>query len=84
MEQFAKHHIKEYFKVMERGQNEIYKPKINENGKQTQKQVMVEALALEFFGSLLESYENFKDYCTKNDDKDCAIIDTDWYHLNLP
>ena len=35
---------------------------------------MVEHLAIEFFQRLMESFDNFKDYCEDHDDTECSIL----------
>ena len=43
-------------------------------GKKINRGKMVEHLALEFFGRLMESFDDFKDYCQDHDDPDCNIL----------
>ena len=78
----AKQHMNQYFATIKNRQlpNQVptgdligtrqllrEDPKIN-RGK------MVEHLALEFFGRLMESFDDFKDYCQDHDDPDCNIL----------
>ena len=51
------------------------------NGK---KQIMFESLAVQFISRLQESFDDFREYCINISfsDNDCAILDTDWTHLD--
>ena len=93
----AKTHLNNYLKKLnkkeeegnsEKNFNQRINPTLNligsrhvPNGK---KQVMFESLAVQFISRLQESFDDFRQYCINISfsDKDCAILDTDWTHLD--
>ena len=84
-EKMAKVHVDNYFSKMKKNHYKRDTSGNSKNGniskmRSPSKQVMVELLAFEFFGRLMDSYKDFKDYCIKVDykDPDCAILETDW------
>ena len=78
----AKQHIDQYFQTIKNrhlpnriptgdliGTRQLIGQEKKENRGQ-----MVEYLAIEFFKRLMESYDNFKDYCEDYDDPECGIL----------
>ena len=80
-EVLAKNHMDQYFALLKRRQDDPGHDQANDNiGHRRQlaespRDKMVEYLALEFFGRLLESFHDFRDYCAHNEhDADCIAI----------
>ena len=81
-ETMAKQHMNQYFQTMKNRQLPNQIPtgdligtrKLLNQGDQNHRGKMVEYLALEFFGRLMESFDDFKDYCEDHDDPDCNML----------
>ena len=78
----AKQHMNQYFQTMKTRQLPNQVPtgdligtrKLLNQGDKNHRGKMVEYLALEFFGRLMESFDDFKDYCEDHDDPDGQIL----------
>ena len=88
LEILAKNHITQYLQTLKSKENHSSLETTNLIGSRSLKrprsrQIMIDSVAIEFFGRLMESYNNFKDYCEKTNhlEYDCAILQTDWEML---
>ena len=78
----AKQHMNQYFATIKNRQLPNQVPtgdligtrQLLREDKKINRGKMVEHLALEFFGRLMESFDDFKDYCQDHDDPDCNIL----------
>ncbi len=83
-EAMAKVHLKQYFDVLKARndrkviEHDMLGSRLTSPAIRGSRSVMTEHMALEFFSQLMQSFDNFKTYCSAQDDPDCAILNTDW------
>ena len=84
-EKRAKNHLDNYMNLLLRdpNRNEFEMPSLIGNRqskdpiKKKDAHKIPQEVAFHFFENLIQSFHDFKDYCSENDSSECAILETD-------